>query len=178
MDGWVNVSGTVTHHATAGAASPVVTWEPAGLERLSRDKRSSFLPWPSGFDEQTRFIPTPVLTTDSNHCKETNLVTAADGLFECRFSIVTLSSLLLLMTYHHSFEGTEEHSRCFPRVVLLGSRWKDPRAERVGDGEDGASAGAWGALLCFLCHTHANATAPWRDEPFHTASSSSGVQEG
>lgn len=63
MDGWVNVSGTVAHHTTAGTASPVVTWEPAGLERLSRDTLAvPSSPGPLGSDEQTRFIPSLVLT--------------------------------------------------------------------------------------------------------------------
>lgn len=100
VDGWMHQCLSHCHSSYHGWGS--ITSSDLGTCRtgraLQRHTCCSFLLWPSGFDEQTRFIPSPILTTDSNRGKEINLITATDGLFEHCFSIVTLSSLIFIMS--------------------------------------------------------------------------------
>lgn len=174
MDGWMGPCLEHCHSPHHGWGS-ITYCDPGYLQLWKGFPRThcSFLPWPLGPDEKTRFILSHILTTDSNHHKDINLVTTPDALFEHCFSIITLSIFLLLLSYHHRFEEMEEPSRCFHHE-LRGSacRWRDRQAEWGWQ-----RRWSLGILTTFLFHTYANGTTHWRGEPFHRASSSSEVRE-
>lgn len=112
VDGWMDQCLEHCHssHHSWGSSTTRDLGTCRSGKAVQRHTHCSFLLWLSGFDEQIKFIPSPVLNTDSNRCKEIDLITATDGLFEHCFTTVTLSSLLLLMSYHHRLEGKEGHS--------------------------------------------------------------------